>query len=198
MKRILGLVSVVALGLALTMTAAAQRGGQHGSKGGSKGPGMQGQQQQGKQQQQGQQEQMRTHEQQQEPAAAGRLHDCQQACVRALEESKQLQRYADRQRFEAETAQRLGAQLREHLQVMDREHARLRERLTAEEQERFKARLENMDGHQARWQEAYGEIVQELMRDKPNHERLRGQARTVEKQVKSYRKELDAIEKEVK
>jgi hypothetical protein len=155
---------------------------------------MQGQQRgQQQQQTQRQQEQARTQEQQR-----SRLHDCQQACVRAQEESKQLQRYADRERFEADTARRLGAQLHEHLGVMDREHARLRQRLTVEERERFRARLETMDGCQARWQEAYGEIVQELMRDKPNHERLRTQARAVEKQVKSYRKELDVIEKEVK
>lgn len=194
MKRVLQLLSVVTLGAALAVVAIAQhaghRGGQQGSQGGSKGPGMQGPQQQ---RTQGQQEQMQT----QEPKHS-KLHDCQQACVRAMDESKQLQRYADRERFEAETARRLGNQLREHLKVMDREHGLLRERLTVEEQKRFQARLEAMDGHQARWQEAFGEIVQELMKDKPNHEALRTQARTVEKQVKSYRKELDVIEKEVK
>lgn len=191
MRKLLQAVSALALGLALALSAptstglgVAQHGGQQGGKG--KEPAMQGQQQ-------GQQEQTRTQEQQR-----SRLHDCQQACVRAQEESKQLQRYADRERFEAETARRLGAQLREHLNVMSREHERLRERLTAEEQERFRARLETMDGFQARWQEAFGEIVQELMRDEPNHEQLRRQARTVERQVKGYRKDLDAIEKEVK
>jgi hypothetical protein len=194
MKRALQLLSVVILGAALALVATAQRGGPQGGKGGSKGPGMQGQQQQGQpqQQRQRQQDQARTQEHQR-----SKLHDCQQACVKAMDESKQLQRYADKERFEADTAMRLGNQLREHLQVMDREHARLRERLTAEERERFQARLENMDGCQARWQQAYGEIVQELMKDKPNQGRLRSQARAVEKQVKSYRKELDAIEKEV-
>ncbi len=192
MKRVLQLMSALALGVALALVAVAQHGGHHGGEPGSmgsKGPGMQGQQQQ-----QGQQPQQTQRPQEQQRS---RLHDCQQACVRAQEESKQLQRYADRERFEAETARRLGAQLREHLGVMDREHARLRERLTTEERERQRARLETMDGHQARWQEAYGEIVQELWRDKPDHQQLRRQARTVEKQVKSYRKELDAIEKEV-
>lgn len=144
--------------------------------------------------QQGMQQQQRDGERQQErERTRTRLHDCQQACIRAQEESRQLQRYADRENFEPAIAQRLGQQLREHLEVMDREHSRLRERLTTQEQERQRELLQTMDLAQQRWQEGLRAVERELKAEEPRPGELRRQARAIEKEVKNYRKELDRL-----
>jgi len=184
MKRLIALLASLGLVLMVGAAAMAQHHGQHGSRRGNSG--MQGPH--------ATQDRSKLQQQQQQRS---RLHDCNQACVRAQEESKQLQRYADRDRFEAETARRFGNQLGEHLEVMDREHARLRERLTREEQERNGDRLEAMDACQARWQQAFEGIERELANDRPNHERLRSRARTIEKEIKKYRTELRKLEESI-
>ena len=180
--------------LALWMTAAARTpASDHGMRR-SREPQAQSQQRQGMQQRQHQQQQQHDRERQQDrERQRTRLHDCQQACIRAQEESRQLQRYADRENFEPATAQRLGRQLRERLEVMDREHSRLRERLTTQEQERHRERLQAMDQRQQRWEENLRAIEQELKAAEPRPEELRRRARTIEKEVKNYRKELDRL-----
>lgn len=195
MKRHLILFPALLLLALLSVAAAPQHRGGGGSQG-SNGPGMQGPQHQ----QRGPQDPRggRQTDPARKRAAYGlptRLHDCQQACVRAREESQQLQRYADRQRFDAETARRLGRQLREHLAVMDREHALLPGRLTAGEREQHRQRLERMDRFQHRWQEELRGLDEEMGKDSPNREELRQHARAIEKEIKNYRKELDALEK---
>jgi len=174
--------------LAVWVAAVARPPAQHGSQGSREAQG-----QQRDQQQQQQQQQEGIHQQQQAQQRQ-RLHDCQRACVRAQEESRQLQRYADRENFEPGTARRLGQQLREHLEVMNREHSRLRERLTAQEQERQRERLQVMDHCQQRWQEGLQALEQELEGQEPRPQELRRRARTIEKEVKNYRKELDRLE----
>ena len=148
------------------------------------------------QQRQGQpQQQQRGGEMQQEQKQVRtRMHDCQQACLRAQDQSRQMQRYAGSENFRAATAQQLGRQLQEELAVMDREHARLRELLTAQEQERYRERLQTMDQTQQRWQENWQAMEQELEGAKPRPQELSRRARSIEKGVKSYRKDVDRLE----
>lgn len=184
--------------LVTALAAAAAPRGQHGRPGGSMGPTAQGPHQQ--QGQRGPHDargpgMAGTHEPQRPPS---RLHDCQRACEKAREEARQLQRYADRTRFEPETAQQLGRQLRQHLEVMDREHGRmLGERLSATEREQHRDRLEMMTQCQQRWQEALEGVEKELAKPAPNREELRRRARTIEKEIKKYEKELHRLEETV-
>lgn len=159
-------------------------GGMSGRQGGGMrggGPGMSGPRQgpMGQPQQQRQQ---------------GRTHECEQWCTKAREEARRFERYCDSGRFDRETARRLGRQLREGLEAMEEHHTVLRERLSPAEREENEKRLEAMEQSQQRWRGALAGVESEFGNGSPSREALRNHARTIDKELKKFQKEMHGLE----
>jgi len=123
-----------------------------------------------------------------------RTHECEHSCVKAREEARHLERYCDSSRFDPATARQLGRQLAERLQAMEEHHSALRERLSADERGREQKRLEAMDASQQRWRGALAEVERELGKETPSREALRRHARSLDKELKKFQKEMHALE----
>lgn len=191
MKRSLLFLVVLALAVGTNLLAQG-RGGMSGRQGGGRST-MSGPQHGGEARGQAQQPSWPQRDQQQ-MRQQSRLHDCQQAWSKTPEQAQKLERYTKQKSFGAGQAREMGAELGDQLWVMDQEHLRLRDRLSPAEQERERRRLQTLDGCQQRWQQAYGALDQELTKDPLHPEQLRRQARTIEKEVNRYRKEVQRLE----
>lgn len=134
------------------------------------------------------------HGQMQQQRHQSRTHECEQSCTKAREEARHLERYCESSRFDLTTARQLGRQLAERLHAMEEHHVALRERLSAQERERQQKRLETMEQSQQRWRSAFADVERELGKEEPGRETLRRQARTIEKEVNRYRKEVQRQE----
>ena len=134
------------------------------------------------------------HGQMQEQQQQSRTHECEQWCSKAREEVRHLERYCEASRFDPATARQLGRQLGERLQAMEEHHARLRERLSAAEREREQKRLQAMDQSQQRWRGALAEVERELGKETPSRQAVRGHARSLDKELKKFQKEMHALE----
>lgn len=132
--------------------------------------------------------------QQQQERQQSRTHECEHWCSKAREEARHLERYCEASRFDPATARQLGRQLAERLQAMEEHHSALRERLSADERERQQERLEAMDASQQRWRGALAEVERELGKDTPSREALRRHARSLDKELKKFQKEMHALE----
>lgn len=132
--------------------------------------------------------------QMQQERRQSRAEECEHWCAKAREEARHLERYCEASRFEPATARQLGQQLADRLQAMEEHHAALRERLTADERERQQKRLQAMDASQQRWREAFADLERELGQPEPGRETVRRHARTIEKELKKFQKEMQGLE----
>ena len=192
MKRTVLLLLVIVLSGSLVVLAqmrggSSQRGG---GMSGRQGGGMRG----GGPQMSGPQHHPDPHHGQMQQQQQGRTRECEQWCSKAREEVRHLERYCEASRFDPATARQLGRQLGERLQAMEEHHARLRERLSAAEREREQKRLQAMDQSQQRWRGALADVERELGKETPSREAVRSHARSLNKELKKFQKEMHALE----
>ena len=123
-----------------------------------------------------------------------RTQECEHFCLKAREEARNLERYTERRSFEPQTARQLGRQLRQRLEAMEQEHLRLRQRLSAAEQEQHRDHWQTMNRCQEHWRESLAALEQELGKEAPRRDALRRHARTIDKELKNYHKEMQQLE----
>jgi chromosome segregation ATPase len=190
MKRTVFFLLVVVLTGSLVVFAQMRGGGgqRGGGMSGRQGGGMQG----GGPQMSGPQHPSDPHHGQRQQQS--RTRECEQWCTKAREEARHLERYCEASRFDPETARQLGRQLGERLQVMEEHHAALRQRLSAAEREQQQNRLRAMEESQQRWRGALAEVERELGKETPSREAVRRHARSLNKELKKFQKEMHALE----